>query len=56
MSDDLAFTMAADRSQGMDRAFEAVKVVGLAGHHYLESLVIIVPAHLTSGHLSSFLA
>jgi hypothetical protein len=55
MPDDPAITVRTNGSKLLDRAFEAVKGVGLVGNPHFESLVIIVPALITSGH-GSFLS
>src|SRR6185312_11884841 len=48
--DDTAATVRADGREFVDGAFEAVEHVRGAGGDYLKGKVIVVPAHLTSGH------
>ena len=54
MSDDPASAMRTDRSKFLDCAFEAVERIGFRGYLHFESLVVVIPALIASGH-SSFL-
>ncbi|MES0039385.1 hypothetical protein NKJ74_29735, partial [Mesorhizobium sp. M0046] len=52
MSDDPASAMRTRRCKFLDRAFEAVERVGLVGHRHVESLIVVIPALIASGHSS----
>jgi hypothetical protein len=52
VADDPARTVGAGRSEGMDRTFEAVERVALAVHDDVESIVVIIAAHVADSHLS----
>src|SRR5918994_1686618 len=49
--DDPAAAVRAGRSDGMDRAFEAVEGERRARNRDLEGLVVLVPADFTSAHV-----
>jgi hypothetical protein len=48
--DNASAAMRARRGQRLDRAFEAVKGVGLTAVNYLKGLVVIVPAGFADCH------
>jgi len=50
MPNHAAFTVFADRRQGVNRAFEAVKRVFLSGYNQIEGLVVFVSTYLTGRH------
>jgi hypothetical protein len=52
VADHLAAAVLANRSNGMNRALEAVEDVPGAGRHDFEALVVIVTTDLTSRHFS----
>jgi hypothetical protein len=53
MSDDPAVAMGTYGSKFVDRTFEAVERVGFVGNSHFESLIIVIPALITSGHAFS---
>src|SRR5215207_4005327 len=50
VADDPAPAVVADRRQLVDRAFEAVEHVAVAGRDHLEREIVVVPAHLALRH------
>jgi len=50
MSDNPAVAVWTDRSQRMDRAFEAIKCVMLPVYDYLESFVVFIFTNFTCTH------
>src|SRR2546421_82194 len=55
MADDFASAMLTFRSQIMNGALEAIKVMGNAVHNDFERLIVLVAADFTSIHKPSFL-
>ena len=47
MADDLAAAMFTGRCQGMNRAFETIKIMGDSVYNYFERLVVVVTTHFT---------
>ena len=47
---DPAVAVRANRRQRVDRAFEAIEGVMLAGHNYFERLVILIFANFACSH------
>jgi hypothetical protein len=50
MADNAAATVMTARSQGSDRAFEAVEYMRLPTHDNLESLILVIATPFTLGH------
>nr|WP_245520353.1 hypothetical protein [Phyllobacterium brassicacearum] len=50
MSDDPAFAMWTCGGKFLDRTFEAIERVGFVGDLHFESLIIVIPALIASGH------
>jgi hypothetical protein len=53
MSDDPAVAVRANRCQRMDRAFEAIEDVMLAGNDHFKRFVIFIFANFTCSHTTS---
>jgi hypothetical protein len=53
MSDDPAVAVRANRCQRMDRAFEAIEGVMLAGNDYFKRLVIFIFTNFACSHTTS---
>ena len=53
MSDHIAPAVGANRGNGLNSSFKAVKDVSFASGNQLKALVVFVPAHITTGHASS---
>ena len=56
MPDNSALTVWADRRQGMDRTFEAIKCVMLSGYDHFKRLVIFILANFACSHTQLFRA
>jgi hypothetical protein len=56
VSHDPAVTVGADRSQRVDRAFEAIKCVMLAGYDHLKCLVVFIFTNFACSHTQFFRA
>jgi hypothetical protein len=54
MSNDFAVAVLAFRSERMNGAFEAIKIMGNAVYHDFQRFVVIVSADFTSRHIYSF--
>ena len=56
VADDSAVAVRANRRQRVDRAFEAIERVMLAGHDHFKRFVMFIFANFTCSHTTSFRA